>query len=89
MTSKIDVTDIVSTVKDAVGESSDLWLNERISRLNLLINKNRTIVSDETAKYKLRYRRGWRRTPSWQNNKVIRSRPILPLPSRKGWMVSN
>jgi len=56
MTSTIDVTDIISTMKDAVGESSDVWLNERISRLNLLLNKNRTIVSDKTAMYKLRYR---------------------------------
>jgi len=56
MTSAIDVTDIISTMKDAVGENSDIRLNERISRLNLLLNKNRTIVTDETAMYKLRYR---------------------------------
>lgn len=54
--STIDMSDVISTMKDAVGEQSEIGLNERISRLNLLINKNRRIVTDETSKYKLRYR---------------------------------
>jgi hypothetical protein len=56
MTSRIDMGDIIATMKDAVGESSDVGLNERVSRLNLLLNKNRAIVTDEAASYKLRYR---------------------------------
>jgi len=56
MTSTIDMKEIISTMKDAVKEDSDVGLNERISRLNLLINKNRLIVTDENARYKLRYR---------------------------------
>lgn len=56
MASMMKMADIVSTMKDAVGEVSERGLNERISRLNLLLNKNRMLVTDETAKYKLRYR---------------------------------
>ena len=54
--SSISMSEITSTIGQAVGENSERGLNERIGRVNLLLNKNMKIVTDDTAKYKLRYR---------------------------------
>src|SRR5712692_1398601 len=50
------VDEYVETIRDAVGEKELRGLNERVSRLNLLFNRSKAIVTDPNAVYKLRFR---------------------------------